>query len=88
MSQKTFTYTNGEVSVIWKPDICQHSGVCVRGLSAVFNSKRRPWIDMSQSDTLQIVEQVKKCPSGALSFFMNEEKKINFETSNEQQENS
>jgi len=72
MSQKTFTYSNGEVTVVWKPDICKHTGICVHGLPAVFDTKRRPWIDTSQSDTLQIIEQVKKCPSGALSYFMNE----------------
>ncbi|HTQ64603.1 MAG TPA: (4Fe-4S)-binding protein [Puia sp.] len=75
MSQKNFKYSNGEVTVVWKPDICQHSGVCVRGLPSVFNSKKRPWIDISRSDTFQIVEQVKKCPSGALSYFMNEDPK-------------
>jgi len=72
MSQKTFTYTNGEVTILWKPDLCRHTGICVRGLPGVFDSKRRPWIDPGQSDTLHIVEQVKKCPSGALSYIMNE----------------
>ena len=72
MSQKTFKYTNGEVTVVWKPDLCVHSGNCVRGLPKVFDVKRKPWIDANQSDTLLIVEQVKKCPSGALSFIMNE----------------
>jgi len=28
-------YSNGEITVIWKPDICQHSGICARGLPAV-----------------------------------------------------
>ena len=73
MSQKIFKYNNGEVTVIWQPDLCKHSGVCVRGLPKVFDPKRKPWIDASQSTTLHIVEQVKKCPSGALSFLMKEE---------------
>jgi len=72
MSQKTFRYTNGEVTIIWQPDLCKHSGVCVRGLPKVFDPKRKPWIDISQSNTFHITEQVKKCPSGALSFLMNE----------------
>ena len=73
MSQKTFRYTNGEVTIIWQPDLCKHSGVCVRGLPKVFDPKRKPWIDISQSDTFHIIQQVTKCPSGALSFVMNEE---------------
>jgi uncharacterized Fe-S cluster protein YjdI len=32
----------------------------------------RPWIKPESSTTERIVEQVKKCPSGALSFYMNE----------------
>ncbi|MBS1599743.1 MAG: (4Fe-4S)-binding protein [Bacteroidetes bacterium] len=71
MSQKTFKYTNGEVTVVWKPDLCIHSGNCVRGLPKVFDIKRKPWIDVNQSDSILIVEQVKKCPSGALSYIMN-----------------
>ena len=71
--QKTFKYPNQEITVIWKPEICIHSGICARGLGKVFDPKRTPWIDMSQAETLQIIDQVKKCPSGALSFFWNEE---------------
>lgn len=74
MAQETFTYTNGEVTIVWRPNICQHSGNCVRGLPSVFNPKRKPWIDANQSDTKTIIEQVKECPSGALSFFLNESK--------------
>jgi uncharacterized Fe-S cluster protein YjdI len=72
LSQKTFKYTNGEVTVLWKPDVCTHSAVCIKGLPGVFDVKRKPWIDMSQSDTNGITEQVRKCPSGALSYVMNE----------------
>ena len=65
------TYTNGEVTIIWQPKLCSHSGNCVRGLPQVFNSKIRPWINPQGADTAQIIEQVKKCPSGALSFVLN-----------------
>lgn len=73
MKEITMKYSNGEVTVIWKPHLCQHSGICARGLPAVFDPRRKPWIDASQAATAQIVEQVKKCPSGALSFLMNHE---------------
>jgi uncharacterized Fe-S cluster protein YjdI len=73
MAQKTFKYSNGELTVVWKPDVCIHSGICVKGLPGVFDAKRSPWIDMSQSETSAIAEQVKKCPSGAISYFMNDE---------------
>jgi len=69
----THKYTNGEITVIWKPDVCIHSGNCFRGLSAVFDPRRKPWIDMTQAETEKIIEQVKKCPSGALSITFNNE---------------
>ena len=74
MAQKTFKYTNGEVTILWKPDICIHSGNCFRGLPEVFKPWEKPWITPDGSTTEKIIEQVKKCPSGALSYFMNEEK--------------
>ncbi|MFN5477395.1 MAG: (4Fe-4S)-binding protein [Sphingobacteriales bacterium] len=50
-----------------------HSGKCVRGLPLVFDPRRKPWIDAQAATTLEIVEQVKVCPSGALSYVMNHE---------------
>lgn len=63
----TKRYSNGEVTIIWQPELCVHSGICARGLPGVFDPKRRPWVDASAASTQEIVDQVKKCPSGALS---------------------
>jgi uncharacterized Fe-S cluster protein YjdI len=60
-------YSNGDVTVVWQPDLCQHTGICVRGLPRVFDPRRRPWIELEHADTAAIVEQVGRCPSGALS---------------------
>jgi uncharacterized Fe-S cluster protein YjdI len=73
MKDITMKHSNGEVTVIWRPSLCQHAGNFVRGLPGVFDFKRKPWIDAKQATTAEIVEQVKKCPSGALSFLMNHE---------------
>jgi len=73
MSDITKKYTNGEVTIVWKPDMCIHSAICFRGLGEVFDPKKRPWVNPQGADTEKIVAQVKKCPSGALSYFMNEE---------------
>ncbi len=66
-------HSNGEVTVVWKPRLCIHSGICVRGLAMVFQPHEKPWIKMDGASTESIIEQVKACPSGALSFFMNHE---------------
>ena len=67
MPLKKHHYSNGEITVAWKPDVCIHSGICFRGLAEVFDPSSRPWIDMSKAETQRIIEQVKKCPSRALS---------------------
>jgi uncharacterized Fe-S cluster protein YjdI len=64
-------YTNGEITVVWEPSKCIHSAVCAKGLPEVFQPRNHPWVVMEASDTDTIAEQVKKCPSGALSFFVN-----------------
>ena len=65
-------YSNGEVTVVWQPAICQHSQRCFKGLPEVFDPGKRPWVDSSGASTEDIIAQIKRCPSGALSFVMNE----------------
>ncbi len=67
-------YTNGEITVVWKPELCEHTGICARGLPDVFNPRRRPWIELHHSDTPAVSAQVEKCPSGALSWYRNAER--------------
>lgn len=68
---KEHTYTNGEVTIIWKPDLCIHSRKCWMGLGTVFQPGQRPWIKPEGANTEAIVAQVGQCPSGALSYRMN-----------------
>jgi uncharacterized Fe-S cluster protein YjdI len=68
MSIETHKYTNGEITIIWKPDVCIHSRKCFMGLPTVFDPRKRPWIEMDGTDTAAIVAQIQKCPSGALSY--------------------
>lgn len=73
MAGDKMRYTNGKVTVIWQPKLCMHSGNCIRGLPSVFDYAARPWINMSGATSEEIIAQVKKCPSGALSFEINED---------------
>lgn len=68
MSEETIReYSNGEVTILWDQKKCQHSANCVRGLPTVFNSKAKPWINAHGASSKEIIDQVGKCPSGALS---------------------
>jgi uncharacterized Fe-S cluster protein YjdI len=64
-------YTNSEITVVWQPGLCTHSKNCWKGLIAVFNPKEQPWIKMEAGSTDDIIAQVNKCPSGALTFYRN-----------------
>lgn len=72
-------YTNGEVTVRWKADLCIHSANCVNNLPSVFKPKEKPWVQVEGASTAAIVETLKKCPSGALTYYMNNEKEKNME---------
>ena len=69
MKDITKKYTNGEVTIVWKPNQCIHSTICFKGLGQVFDPQRRPWITPESATTQQIIDQIKKCPSGALSYY-------------------
>jgi uncharacterized Fe-S cluster protein YjdI/CDGSH-type Zn-finger protein len=64
---KEHEYTNGEVTIVWKKDLCSHSTKCWRGLPAVFKPGQKPWILPEGAGSEAIVAQVRQCPSGALS---------------------
>ncbi|GAB2533992.1 (4Fe-4S)-binding protein [Spirosoma aerophilum] len=68
----TKTYTNGEITVVWKPAVCIHSKLCWTQLTEVFNPRDRPWVKMEGAPTERIAGQVDRCPSKALSYFRNE----------------
>ena len=61
------TYANGEVTVVWQSGKCVHCGNCARGLPAVFKPGQKPWVKIDGAPTSEIIEAVKRCPSGALS---------------------
>jgi uncharacterized Fe-S cluster protein YjdI len=66
-------YSNGEVTIVWKPDLCIHAANCFNELPEVFAPWDRPWVHPEGASTERIIQQVKRCPSGALSFIRNEE---------------
>jgi uncharacterized Fe-S cluster protein YjdI len=60
-------YSNGEITIVWQPGKCIHSGICVKTLPKVYNVNKRPWIKPENATTGELIDQVAQCPSGALS---------------------
>jgi putative redox protein len=65
---KTIKYGNEEMTVLWRPEFCQHSTRCWKQLPQVFNPSVKKWIDPNAATAERILEQVDHCPSGALGF--------------------
>lgn len=64
------TYDTPEITVTFDPNVCIHSGVCVRGLGAVFDVQRKRWIRPDLAPAAEVAAQIDRCPSGALQYKM------------------
>lgn len=70
MKKPLQTYETPEITVTFEPDVCEHSGDCLRGLPGVFDVKRRRWIRPELASPDDVAAQVSRCPSGALQYRM------------------
>jgi uncharacterized Fe-S cluster protein YjdI len=59
-------YTGKAVDVSFDPARCRHAAECVRGLPAVFDTDRRPWILPDGGEASDVVRVVARSPTGAL----------------------
>ena len=68
-------YSNEDLTVTYEPCLCVHAEKCAKELSDVFSFSIIPWINLDNTVTDKIINQVNRCPSGALKFRMNASKK-------------
>ncbi len=68
MAGRLQTYEAPGITVTFDPEVCIHSGICVRGLQAVFDTSRRRWIRPEHATPDEVAAQVERCPSGALQY--------------------
>jgi len=60
--EKHKEYSNGEITVIWKPEVCVHSGVCVKKSPEVFRPQEKPLIKIESTTSNEIMRTVEQCP--------------------------
>lgn len=65
-------YAGDDVTIIWKPKLCKDCGNCYKKLPAVFRINNKQWIHVHEGKTSEIMEIVKSCPTGALTFKLND----------------
>ncbi len=76
MEVESKQFSNQEITVTYDPCICKLSGKCARELSDVFSNNVIPWINLDGTKSDKIINQIKKCPSGALKFYKNEHRAV------------
>jgi uncharacterized Fe-S cluster protein YjdI len=65
-------YTAPSVRVFYDRGRCLHFAECVRGLPQVFDVQKRPWIQPENASAEEVAEVVRRCPSGALHYRLEE----------------
>lgn len=61
-------YGGKQITIHDNRAICAHAGRCTDGLSSVFKLKQEPWIDPDGATAEKIIKTIDRCPSGALSY--------------------
>ena len=67
-ADKRESYRAARIIIHDNRSLCAHAGRCTDGLSSVFKYKQEPWIDSAAGAVDEIIEVIRRCPSGALSF--------------------
>ena len=68
IKDKRKNYVGKEITIHDNRKICSHAAECVNNLPSVFKFNARPWINPDAADKQQIINTIKKCPSGALGY--------------------
>jgi uncharacterized Fe-S cluster protein YjdI len=74
ISSKRKSYVGKKITIHDNRKICSHAAECVNNLPSEFRLNQRPWINPDQETTAtveKIIETIRKCPSGALSYSIN-----------------
>ncbi len=76
-------YKSGDITVVWKPRLCIHSEICVKTLPEVYRPLEKPWINPDNASAEELMKQIDRCPSAALTYYTGSKNEKNKETMNE-----
>jgi uncharacterized Fe-S cluster protein YjdI len=61
-------YDGQNIEVTYDTARCLHAAECVRGMPAVFDTAKRPWIAPDAADAEALAAVIRRCPTGALHY--------------------
>ena len=64
----TRTYEREGLAVEWDASLCIHTARCIAAAPAVFDPRRKPWVQLDEGAPQQIADAVRQCPTGALRY--------------------
>ena len=67
-SDKRDNYAGQNITIHDNRGICSHAGFCTDKLKSVFRLGKEPWIDPDGATAREIIDTIRQCPSGALSY--------------------
>ena len=65
---KRHNYAGQSITIHDNRSVCSHAGYCTDGLKSVFRQGEEPWIDPDGATAREIIDTIRRCPSGALSY--------------------
>jgi len=69
-------FSNDDITVTFEPCVCVRAEICAKELSEVFRTSIIPWINLDAKKSKRIIKQINRCPSGALKYKLNSDKKV------------
>ena len=72
LDDKYVSYKGKKITIHDNRSICAHAGYCTDNLASVFRMKKEPWIDADAASVDEITATIQNCPSGALSYSIDE----------------
>ena len=67
------TYQGKKITVYDNRSICAHAGICTDGLPTVFRNREGSFVEPDGASVAEIIDIVNQCPSGALSYIIDDE---------------
>jgi CDGSH-type Zn-finger protein len=65
---KREAYAGKGITIFDNRALCAHAAHCTEELASVFRMRSEPWIDADGAPVQDIIDTIRRCPSGALSY--------------------